>query len=69
MIVEAWRETLWPMSLAENLARRNQSAVELVRTIRRLQDQKQTLSEIARKVDSTFRTFEASYSCLIAART
>ncbi len=51
MIVEASRETLWLMSLAENLARRNQSAAELLRDIRRMKDQKQTLSEIARKVD------------------
>src|SRR4029077_8963053 len=56
IIVEASRETLHLMSLAENLTRRNQSAVELVHDIRRLRDQKCTLAEIARKVD-----FDVSY--------
>lgn len=56
IIVDASKETLHLMSLAENLARRNQSAVELVRDIRRLKDQKYTLAEIARKVD-----FDVSY--------
>lgn len=51
IIVDASRETLLLMSLAENLARRNQSTIELVRDIRRLKDLKYTLAEIARKVD------------------
>jgi ParB family chromosome partitioning protein len=51
IIVEGSREELLLMSLAENLARRRHSTVELVREIRRMKDQGYTPADIARKTD------------------
>lgn len=51
ILVEGTREDLMLMSLAENLARRQHSTVELVRNIRILKDRGYSLSEIARKTD------------------
>ena len=51
IVVEGTREELLLMSLAENLARRQHSTVELVREIRALKDRGYTPAEIARKTD------------------
>jgi ParB family chromosome partitioning protein len=51
IIVEADRESLLLMSLAENLARRQHSTVELVRKVRDLKSAGYSHSEIARKTD------------------
>jgi ParB family chromosome partitioning protein len=51
IVVQGSREDLLLMSLAENLARRQHSCVELVRNIRVLKDRGYTLAEIARKTD------------------
>lgn len=51
LVVEGAREDLLLMSLAENLARRRHSAVELVRAIRALKDRGYSPAEIARKTD------------------
>ncbi len=51
IVIEGTREEVLLMSLVENIARRQHSAVELVRDIRMLKDRGYTQSEIARKVD------------------
>ena len=51
IIVEAPKEDLLLMGLAENLARRKHSTVELVREIGLLKDRGYSHSEIARKID------------------
>jgi ParB family chromosome partitioning protein len=51
IVIEGTREDLLLMSLAENLARRQHSAVELVREIRGLKDRGYAQPEIARKTD------------------
>jgi ParB family chromosome partitioning protein len=51
IFVEGSREELLLMSLAENLARRQHSAVELVREIRGMKDRGYAPPEIARKTD------------------
>jgi len=51
IVVSGTREDLLLMSLAENLARRQHSAVELVRDIRALKDRGYSPAEIARKTD------------------
>ena len=51
IIVHGTRETLLLMSLAENLARRQHSPVELVREISALKDRGYTLQDIAKKTD------------------
>jgi len=51
IIVEGTKEELLLMSLAENLARRKHSAMELVRDIKGLKERGNTLTEIARKID------------------
>jgi ParB family chromosome partitioning protein len=51
LLVEGTREELMLISLAENLARRQHSTVELVRNIRDMKDRGNTLGEIARKTD------------------
>lgn len=51
IIVEASREDLLLMGLAENLARRQHSTVELVREIKAMKERGNTLAEIARKID------------------
>lgn len=56
LMVEGTKEDLLLMSLAENLARRKQSTVELVREIGSLKERGYNHTEIARKTD-----LEASY--------
>jgi ParB family chromosome partitioning protein len=56
VLVEGTREELMLMSLAENLARRSHSAVELVRDVRALKERGYSHAEIARKTD-----LDASY--------
>ena len=51
LIVEAPKEDLMLMGLAENLARRKHSTLELVREISSLKDRGYTHAEIARKTD------------------
>lgn len=51
LIVEAPKEDLMLMGLAENLARRRHSTIELVREIGHLKDRGYTHAEIARKTD------------------
>lgn len=51
LVVEGSKEELLLMSLAENLARRQHSTVELVREIKALKERGYTHSEIARKTD------------------
>jgi ParB family transcriptional regulator, chromosome partitioning protein len=51
IVVEGTKEELLLMSLAENMARRQHSTVELVREIRALKDRGYNLSDIARKTD------------------
>lgn len=51
IVVEATKEDLMLMSLAENLARRQHSSVELVREISFLKERGYTHTEIARKTD------------------
>lgn len=51
LVVEGTREDLMLMSLAENLARRQHSSVELVREISSLKERGYTHTEIARKTD------------------
>ena len=51
VIVHGTRENLLLMSLAENLARRQHSPVELVREISVLKDRGYTVQEIAKKTD------------------
>jgi ParB family chromosome partitioning protein len=51
LVVSGSREDLLLMSLAENLARRAHSAVELVREIKALKDRSYSHAEIARKTD------------------
>src|SRR5262245_5539267 len=51
VVVEGPREDLLLMSLAENLARRRHTAVELVREIRALKGRGYGTAEIARKTD------------------
>src|SRR5262245_34320119 len=51
IVVEGTKEDLLLMSLAENLARRKHSTVELVREIRALKERGYSYSEIARKTD------------------
>lgn len=51
IVVEGTKEDLLLWSLAENLARRQQPTVELVREIKSLKQRGYSLAEIARKVD------------------
>lgn len=51
IVVEGTREDLLLMSLAENLARRQHSVIELLRHIRVLKDRGYSPAEIARKTD------------------
>jgi ParB family transcriptional regulator, chromosome partitioning protein len=51
ILVDGTKEDLLLMSLAENLARRQHTTVELVREIRALKERSYTHSEIARKTD------------------
>ncbi len=51
LVIEATREELMLMSLAENLARRRQTCVELLREIATLKDKGLTFQEIADKTD------------------
>jgi len=51
ILVEGSREDLLLMSLAENLARRQHSSIELVRAISVLKDRGYSHAEIARKID------------------
>jgi ParB family chromosome partitioning protein len=51
IVVEAPKEDLMLMGLAENLARRKHSTIELVREIGHLKDRGYTHAEIARKTD------------------
>lgn len=51
VIVSGTKEDLWLMSLAENVARRQHSPVELVREIGQLKHRGYTISEIAKKTD------------------
>lgn len=51
IIIEGTKEDLLLMSLAENLARRSHSTVELVREIGKLKERGYSHSEIARKTD------------------
>ena len=51
LVIEATREDLMLMSLAENLARRRQTCVELLREIATLKDKGQSFQEIAEKTD------------------
>lgn len=51
VLVAGTREELMLLSLAENLARRRHSPVELVREIRALKERGHPLAEIARKTD------------------
>ena len=51
IVVEGTKEDLMLMSLAENLARRQHSCVELVREISSLKDRGYSHTEIARKTD------------------
>lgn len=51
LVIEATREDLMLMSLAENLARRRQTCVELLREIATLKDKGLTFQEIADKTD------------------
>jgi ParB family chromosome partitioning protein len=51
VLASGTREELMLMSLAENLARRAHSAVELVREVRGMKDRGHSLAEIARKTD------------------
>jgi ParB family chromosome partitioning protein len=51
IVVQGTKEDLLLMGLAENLARRQHSTVELVREISLLKDRGYSLSEIARKID------------------
>jgi len=51
LVVEAPKEDLLLMGLAENLARRKHSTIELVREISLLRDRGYTRSDIARKTD------------------
>lgn len=51
LVIEGSREELLLMSLAENLARRQHSTVELVREIKALKERGYTHAEIARKTD------------------
>lgn len=51
LIVDASREELLLMSLAENLARRRQTCVELLREIGSLKDRGYSFAEIAQKTD------------------
>jgi ParB family chromosome partitioning protein len=56
IVVQGTKEELLLMSLAENLARRKHTAVELVREVRDLKERGYSLAEIARKTD-----LEAAY--------
>ena len=56
IVIQASREQLLLMSMAENIARRNPSTVELVREVGKLKEQGYSFAEIARKID-----LEASY--------
>lgn len=51
VVVDGKREDLMLMSLAENLARRTHSAVELIRNIRVMKERGNSHAEIARKTD------------------
>jgi ParB family chromosome partitioning protein len=51
IIIEATREELFLMSMAENIARRNHTTIELVREIGKLKSQGYSFSEIAHKID------------------
>jgi len=51
ILVEGTREELLLMSLIENLARRQHSAVELIREIRNMKERGYSHAEIARKTD------------------
>jgi ParB family transcriptional regulator, chromosome partitioning protein len=51
ILVEGTREELFLISLAENLARRRHSVVELVREIKEMKQRGNTHAEIARKTD------------------
>lgn len=51
IFIEGTKEDFWLISLAENLARRQHSTVELLREIRNMKDRGNTPAEIARKVD------------------
>lgn len=53
LVVEANREELMLMSLAENLARRVRTAPELMAAIGKLREQGYTFSQIAKKTDLT----------------
>ena len=51
IVINGTKEVFLLMSLAENLARRQHSPVELVKEIRNLKDRGYTFSQIARKTD------------------
>jgi ParB family chromosome partitioning protein len=51
LVIDATREELMLMSLAENLARRRQTCVEMLREIATLKDRGNTFQEIADKTD------------------
>lgn len=51
LVIEATREDMMLMSLAENLARRRQTCVELLREISNLKDRGYSFQEIAEKTD------------------
>lgn len=51
IIVNGSKEDLWLMSLAENVARRQHSPVELLREISQLKERGYSITEIARKTD------------------
>ncbi len=51
LVIEATREELMLMSLAENLARRRQTCVELLREIANLKDRGHSFQEIADRTD------------------
>jgi ParB family chromosome partitioning protein len=51
IIIDATREQLLLMSMAENIARRKPSTIELVREIGKLKEQGYSYADIARKID------------------
>jgi len=53
LVIQGTKEDLLLMSLAENIARRQHSTIELVREIRVLKDRGYSHSEIAAKIDVT----------------
>jgi ParB family chromosome partitioning protein len=51
IVIDASREELFLMSMAENIARRNHSTIELVREIGKLKEHGYSFAEIAKKID------------------